>query len=86
MPEIIRIDVLPFLLSACQKSRRHEESPFPFMMAKYRQDMLRSRAGGLLVLTCGERAIRFAPALTIRPDQAETAVAILADACAEVAP
>jgi 4-aminobutyrate aminotransferase len=41
---------------------------------------------GLLVLTCGERAIRFAPALTIRPDQAETAVTILADACAEVAP
>jgi 4-aminobutyrate aminotransferase len=41
---------------------------------------------GLLVLTCGERAIRFAPALTIRPDQAETAVSILADACAEVAP
>ena len=40
---------------------------------------------GLLVLTCGERAIRFAPALTIRPDQAETAVSILADACAEVA-
>lgn len=40
---------------------------------------------GLLVLTCGERAIRFAPALTIRPDQAETAVTILADACAEVA-
>ncbi len=41
---------------------------------------------GLLVLTCGERAIRFAPALTVRPDQAETAVTILADACAEVAP
>jgi len=41
---------------------------------------------GLLVLTCGERAIRFAPALTIRPDQAETAVSILADACADVAP
>jgi 4-aminobutyrate aminotransferase len=40
---------------------------------------------GLLVLTCGERAIRFAPALTVRPDQAETAIAILADACAEVA-
>jgi 4-aminobutyrate aminotransferase len=40
---------------------------------------------GLLVLTCGERAIRFAPALTVRPDQAETAVSILADACAEVA-
>ncbi len=41
---------------------------------------------GLLVLTCGDRAIRFAPALTIRRDQAETAVAILADACTEVAP
>jgi 4-aminobutyrate aminotransferase len=40
---------------------------------------------GLRVLTCGERAVRFAPALTIRPDQAETAVTILADACAEVA-
>ncbi len=40
---------------------------------------------GLLVLTCGQRAIRFAPALTVRPDQAETAVSILADACAEVA-
>jgi 4-aminobutyrate aminotransferase len=40
---------------------------------------------GLLVLTCGERAVRFAPALTIRPDQAEAAVSILADACAEVA-
>lgn len=41
---------------------------------------------GLLVLTCGERAIRFAPALTVRPEQAETAVAILAEACTEVAP
>lgn len=40
---------------------------------------------GLLVLTCGERAIRFAPALTVRPDQAETAVSILASACDEVA-
>jgi 4-aminobutyrate aminotransferase len=39
---------------------------------------------GLLVLTCGERAIRFAPALTIRPEQAETAVSILADACVDV--
>jgi len=39
---------------------------------------------GLLVLTCGERAIRFAPALTVRPEQAETAVSILADACTEV--
>jgi 4-aminobutyrate aminotransferase len=41
---------------------------------------------GLLVLTCGERAVRFAPALTIRPEQAETAVAILAAACEDVAP
>jgi 4-aminobutyrate aminotransferase len=39
---------------------------------------------GLLVLTCGERAIRFAPALTVRPDQVETAVGVFADACAEV--
>jgi 4-aminobutyrate aminotransferase len=41
---------------------------------------------GLLVLTCGERAVRFAPALTITPEQAETAVSILAAACADVAP
>jgi 4-aminobutyrate aminotransferase len=41
---------------------------------------------GLLVLTCGERAIRCAPALTVRDDQVDTAVAILEDACAEVAP
>jgi 4-aminobutyrate aminotransferase len=40
---------------------------------------------GLLVLTGGERAIRFAPALTITAEQAETAVAILEDACADVA-
>ncbi len=40
---------------------------------------------GLLVLTCGERAIRFAPALTITADQAETAITVLADACEEVA-
>jgi 4-aminobutyrate aminotransferase len=40
---------------------------------------------GLLVLTCGERAVRFAPALTITAEQAETAVSILADACVEVA-
>ena len=39
---------------------------------------------GLLVLTCGERAVRFAPALTVRAEQAETAVEILGDACAEV--
>jgi 4-aminobutyrate aminotransferase len=41
---------------------------------------------GLLVLTCGERAVRFAPALTITPEQADTAVSILAAACADVAP
>jgi 4-aminobutyrate aminotransferase len=41
---------------------------------------------GLLVLTCGERAVRFAPALTITPEQAAAAVAILADACEDVAP
>jgi 4-aminobutyrate aminotransferase len=40
---------------------------------------------GLLVLTCGERAIRFAPALTITADQARTAIEILAAACDEVA-
>jgi 4-aminobutyrate aminotransferase len=39
---------------------------------------------GLLLLTCGERAVRFAPALTVRPDQVETAVTIFAEACAEV--
>jgi 4-aminobutyrate aminotransferase len=40
---------------------------------------------GLLVLTCGERAIRFAPALTITAEQAETAVTILAAACTDIA-
>jgi 4-aminobutyrate aminotransferase len=40
---------------------------------------------GLLVLTCGERAIRFAPALTVREHQIDTAVAVLGDACDEVA-
>jgi 4-aminobutyrate aminotransferase-like enzyme len=38
------------------------------------------------VLTCGERAIRFAPALTITAEQADAAVTILAAACADVAP
>ena len=35
---------------------------------------------GLLVLTCGERSIRLAPPLVVTRDQAETALAILADA------
>jgi 4-aminobutyrate aminotransferase len=41
---------------------------------------------GLLVLTCGARAIRFAPALTVTAEQAETAVSILAAACADLTP
>ena len=36
---------------------------------------------GLLVLTCGERAIRMAPPLVVTIEQADAAVAILADAC-----
>ena len=35
---------------------------------------------GLLVLTCGERAIRMAPPLVVTIEQADTALAILADA------
>jgi 4-aminobutyrate aminotransferase len=35
---------------------------------------------GLLVLTCGERSVRLAPPLVIRPDQVDTAVALLEDA------
>src|SRR5215207_1450608 len=35
---------------------------------------------GLLVLTCGQRAIRLAPPLVVTPEQAITAVATLADA------
>ena len=35
---------------------------------------------GLLVLTCGERSIRLAPPLVVTRDQADTALAILADA------
>jgi 4-aminobutyrate aminotransferase len=35
---------------------------------------------GLLVLTCGRRAIRLAPPLVVSPEQATTAVAILEDA------
>jgi 4-aminobutyrate aminotransferase len=40
---------------------------------------------GLLVLTCGERAIRMAPPLIVTAAQADTAVRIFADACAAVA-
>ena len=40
---------------------------------------------GLLVLTCGERAVRLAPALTVEAEHIATAVAVLEDACAEVA-
>ena len=35
---------------------------------------------GLLVLTCGERTVRLAPPLVVTRDQADTALAILADA------
>ena len=40
---------------------------------------------GLLVLTCGERSIRMAPPLVVTPEQADTALAILADAVASLA-
>jgi 4-aminobutyrate aminotransferase len=40
---------------------------------------------GLLVLTCGQRAIRLAPPLVINPEQARTALSIIADACHAVA-
>ena len=39
---------------------------------------------GLLVLTCGERAIRMAPPLVVTIEQADSALAILADACESV--
>jgi 4-aminobutyrate aminotransferase len=39
---------------------------------------------GLLVLTCGKRGIRLAPPLVVNAEQARTALAILADACAAV--
>jgi 4-aminobutyrate aminotransferase len=39
---------------------------------------------GLLVLTCGERAIRLAPPLVVTIEQADSALAILADACDSV--
>lgn len=37
---------------------------------------------GLLVLTCGDRSVRLAPPLVVSVDQADTAVAIIADAVA----
>jgi 4-aminobutyrate aminotransferase len=39
---------------------------------------------GLLVLTCGERAIRMAPPLVVTIEQADSALTILADACKSV--
>jgi 4-aminobutyrate aminotransferase len=40
---------------------------------------------GILVLTCGERSVRLAPPLVIRPDQVDTAAAVLEDAIGSVA-
>ena len=40
---------------------------------------------GLLVLTCGQRSVRMAPPLVVNAAQADTALAILADACEAVA-
>jgi 4-aminobutyrate aminotransferase len=40
---------------------------------------------GLLVLTCGQRSVRIAPPLIVNVAQADTALAILADACEAVA-
>ncbi len=40
---------------------------------------------GLLTLTCGMRGLRLAPPLVVREHQCETALAIIADACQEVA-
>jgi 4-aminobutyrate aminotransferase len=39
---------------------------------------------GVLVLTAGERTVRLAPPLVIRPDQVDTGVAVLAEAIAAV--
>ncbi|MEO1061909.1 MAG: aminotransferase class III-fold pyridoxal phosphate-dependent enzyme [Actinomycetota bacterium] len=39
---------------------------------------------GLLILTCGPRAVRLAPPLVVTAEQADTAVEIIADACDEV--
>jgi 4-aminobutyrate aminotransferase len=40
---------------------------------------------GLLTLTCGERALRLAPPLVVSGEQADTAVAIIADALDAIA-
>ena len=40
---------------------------------------------GLLVLTCGQRGVRMAPPLVVNAAQADTALAIVADACEAVA-
>ncbi|MDP9343086.1 MAG: aminotransferase class III-fold pyridoxal phosphate-dependent enzyme [Actinomycetota bacterium] len=40
---------------------------------------------GLLVLGAGDSAVRMSPPLVVRPDQAETALGIFEEACAEVA-
>jgi 4-aminobutyrate aminotransferase len=40
---------------------------------------------GLLVLTCGQRSLRIAPPLVVNAVQADTALAIIADACEAVA-
>jgi 4-aminobutyrate aminotransferase len=40
---------------------------------------------GLLTLGCGDDAIRMSPPLVFREDQADTAVSIFEEACAEVA-
>ena len=40
---------------------------------------------GLLVLTAGDQAIRIAPPLILRQDQAATGLRIFEEACAEVA-
>jgi 4-aminobutyrate aminotransferase len=40
---------------------------------------------GLLVLGAGDSAVRMSPPLVVRPDQAETALAIFDEACGEVA-
>jgi 4-aminobutyrate aminotransferase len=40
---------------------------------------------GLLVLTCGQKSLRIAPPLVVTHAQADTALAIIADACRAVA-
>jgi 4-aminobutyrate aminotransferase len=39
---------------------------------------------GLLVLTCGQRAVRLAPPLVVSDAEVATALSILADACASL--